>query len=376
VTCQRQSRNTTNQHDSSTRVFELLVQPRVDAAESLAVDDAWRKALTDPATGQRPLLRLYELARDVLSVGRFHSVSAAPASPSNLQMHRRHSGGRCVPFGEGFVGVSLILPHRSALVAEDPFALNPSQVLNRCVRGILTGLKSSGIPAFYPGRDWVTVERRIVGMISFDVCADGGMLFEAVLARARDFCVSGMPWSSLASQRGPQPPHLEPHEVTSLKREFGVEPSLAEIAAMLTRGYATEFGISFAESDSPLTSLEREIQARIEGRFESDRWLTSRCPNPSLTHHGMTQTLLGCLEAYYSLRPSNTLEEVLLAGDIIANPAAIEDLERRLKGCVAERTAIDATVSDVFSQPENFVLGLSEMASIAATICAGLPLRN
>jgi lipoate-protein ligase A len=155
------SREATERRHSN-RIFDLLVQPLVSPGENLAIDAVWRQLIAKPGSSRRPLVRLRPPG-DLLSVGRFHAVRAASTPRHDLHIiHRRHSGGRCVPFGHGYVGLSIVLPHRSALVAEDPLALNPAQILNRCVRGILRGLKSVGIPAFYPGRDWVTVDRRFL----------------------------------------------------------------------------------------------------------------------------------------------------------------------------------------------------------------------
>ncbi len=365
------SRKTTAQGERN-RTFELLVQPHVTPAEGLAIDDVWRQATTASHSPKHPLLRLYEFSGDVFSLGRFHVVPAMLPATDGLQIHRRHSGGRCLPCGEGFVGLSIVLPHRSSLVADEPLALTPPQVLNRCVRGILSGLKGAGIPAFYPGRDWVTVDRRVIAMISFDVSVDGSTLFEAVIACSREFTSMSTIVSSSLPQLAPKLPRLGAHEVTSLKRELGVTPNLGEISALLVRGYAAQYGISFVESKAPPEELRRDIIQRATGSFGFDKWIVSRRIHPTLDHHRTTEALLGTFEAYYSVDPSDTLHRVLLAGDIIANPSAIAELERALVGCPVRQSAVDAVVSRVFARPENFVLGLPSHSSIASTICAGL----
>src|SRR5439155_21399027 len=98
-------------------------------------------------------LRVVTFACHVLSLDRYH-VLPSGGGETRVRMHRRHTGGRAVAFGDGFVGIALTLPHRSALVAAEPLALAPEQVMNRCVRGILTGLKTAGVAPFYPGRDF------------------------------------------------------------------------------------------------------------------------------------------------------------------------------------------------------------------------------
>ena len=84
--------------------------------------------------------------------------------------------------GAGFMTVSLILPHRSALVADDPQALRPEQALNRCVRALLGGLRALGVEAFYPGRDRITIDGRMLGVVSLDCDRGGATMFEAMLA--------------------------------------------------------------------------------------------------------------------------------------------------------------------------------------------------
>jgi hypothetical protein len=56
-----------------------------------------------------------------------------------------------MPWGDGFVGLSLVLPHRSALAAADPLALAPEQVMNRCVRGVLRACELERRPRVLPG---------------------------------------------------------------------------------------------------------------------------------------------------------------------------------------------------------------------------------
>lgn len=308
----------------------------------------------------------------MLSVGRFHALPAASLATPGLYVHRRHSGGRCIPFGQGFIGLSILLPHRSALVSDDPLTLTPSQVLNRCVRGILRGLKSIGLPAFYPGRDWITIDRRIVGMISIDVSGDGGLLFEAILAASRNFGALATVSSGWPAEWTARMPRLEADAVTSLKRELGVELALPEIAEVLVRAYAELFEVSFVERRSAPGHLTNTIHQLATSQFEPRSWVADRRVQPHLDHHSLTLAPLGVFETYYSVGTGGDLSEIMLSGDIIANPAAIEAMEHRLRGCPADYASIDAIVTQIFAQPENFILGLPSTTSIAATICAGL----
>src|SRR5512139_2458952 len=216
-------------------ILDFLVQPQSDPRVSLAQDAHFLHVVTRSSRTRIGILRVYDFAGDVLSLGRYHLAPLASAG-AGVHVYRRQSGGRAMPFGEGLVGLALFLPHRSALFGSDPFALAPYQVLNRYVRGILEGCRLAGLEVFYPGRDLITVNRRVVGMVSFEVQRSGAMLFEAVLAVRRNF--SALP--AMLQQIDPTgmikadlPALLES---TSLERELHTALNTAEVAELLRRG--------------------------------------------------------------------------------------------------------------------------------------------
>lgn len=344
------------------RTFKLAVQPLVSPAESLAADELLRRDLVLARDGG--VMRVYGFAGELLSLGRFHAVPAELA-PRALRVYRRHSGGRNIPFGDGFAGLSIVLPHRSALVSQEPLALAPHQVLNRCVRGILEGLKSVGIPAFYPGRDWITVDRRVIGMVSFDVAADGGMVFEALIALSRDFNLQHGAWNEVRAAP------LAAADVTSVKMQLGIDLTVSDIAEVLARGYAQQFGMSFETIDLETSPLRDGVTELARDLFERQAWLSTRVISPDLQHHASTDVMLGVLEAY-ARADAGLVRDVLLSGDIIANSPAIIDLERRLRGCRADHVSIDTVVTETLCAPENFILGIPNPETITSTILRAL----
>ena len=98
------------------------------------------------------------------------------------------------------------------------------------------------------------------------------------------------------------------------------------------------------------------------------RWLRQREPRPDLDRHAFARVQLGLFEAYFSLEQERFIKEIVFAGDFIANSAAIERLEHDLRLCPAEWRAIDAAASEIFAQPENFILGIGPVRTIAETI--------
>lgn len=350
----------TERHDNH-RTLSLAVQPLIDPAESLATDEFFRRTLasTPAASG---VIRVYTFDGELVSLGRHHAVRGDLSRAQQGRLHRRHSGGRNLPFGDGFIGLSIVLPHRSALVSDEPLALSPQQVLNRCVRGILAGFKSAGIPAFYPGRDWVTVDRRAIAMVSFDVGPEGGMVFEAVIAASRDFAARIDP-SGCAPM-----PQLSAGDVTSLNEQLGVDLTLPDVAEILARGYSRQFGLSFKIFDSASGELDREVTDLARGRFDRERWTMTPLVSADLDHHATTDVMLGVLEAHVSLAAGGVLNDVLLAGDIIANAGAIDALRHNLRGCRADRQSIDAVISETLAPPGNFILGIPDAGTITTTI--------
>lgn len=353
----------TERRDSH-RTFKLAVQPLVSPAESLAADELLRRDVVLARDGG--VMRVYGFAGDLLSLGRYHAVPAELAPGRAQSLYRRHSGGRNLPSGDGFVGLSIVLPHRSALVSEEPLALAPHQVLNRSVRGILEGLKSIGIPAFYPGRDWITVDRRVIGMVSFDVAADGGMVFEALLALSRDFTLQHGAWNEVRAAP------LAAADVTSVKVQLGVDLTVADVAEVLARGYAQQFGLSFETIDLETGPLRAETTELARSLFEPQAWLSTRTVSPGLEHHASIDVMLGVFEAFACADASGLVRDVLLSGDIIANSPAITDLERRMRGCRADRASIDTVVTETLRVPENFILGIPNPEAITSTILRAL----
>ena len=317
--------------------LDLLVQPRVAATASLAAD---RLLLAEAARTQQGVLRVFELEGEVLSLGRYH-LAPPPVPGGAVQRWRRHSGGRAFPAGEGFLGLSLVLSHRSAIVGDDPFALAPEQVMNRYVRGILEGLRLVGVAAFYPGRDLVTVDGRPLGLVAFEVDRAGALLFEAIVANGRD-----------------------PSVLPGLLER--ADPGGLVTAAMLTPDAVTFQRRDFSAEET------RVLEAAAIEEYSGAAWLGQRVPRAELDRHGSITTQLGVLEAHFAL-DGDRIREIVFAGDFIANSLAIERLERELRGAPAEAGAVEAVTRAIFGRPDNFLLGAGPLRTVADAVARGLP---
>ncbi len=327
----------------------LLVEPGVEPPASSARD---RELLAQAAADGVGFLRVYTLVAETLVLGRYHRRPP----PSAVPLARRLAGGRAAPGGPGFVGVSLVLPHRAALVANDPLALAPEQVMNRCVRGILASLEAAGVPALYPGRETITAGGRLLGLLAFDVDGRGACLFEAVLAVGSDLAALP-PLLDRADPGGVVAAALVlPDQATSVARALGRTPALDEVAAWLARGYAARFDVRVTPAP-PLPAPAADTG-----------WVDSRRPRPDLDRQARTSIMVGTLEAHAALAPDGRLAAVELAGDLIADSPAVAWLETELMGVRAAAADVQRVVEAAFGGPVHFALGVGGLRTITDTI--------
>jgi lipoate-protein ligase A len=348
--------------------LDLVVQPGLDPALAAATDRHLMQAVR--LREREAALHVYDLAGDVVSLGRYH---LAPESDpdAGVRLARRHGGGRVWPAGEGFVGFSLILPHRSALVGDDPLALTPERALNRCVRGFLQGCRSARIDAFYPGRDVVTVDRRLLAAISLETDASGTALFEAVVADARDFSISSARVEAVDRKGVLSAPVHGPETATCLGDRLQADLGLEGVAALLERGYAEAF--SLRPRFHELSAGERRAaQSTARGECSPAAWVQARRRRRELSNHGVSWIQLGVLETYWRAGADAAIEEILFAGDFIASSPALVELESRLRGCRCDAGAIGEVVEHVFGRPGSFVLGIGARTAFADAILSAV----
>lgn len=317
----------------------LSIEPGLEPSQAIGRD---RTVLARALAEGRPGLRFFTLAQDTVVLGRYHRRPDG----HGMALARRLSGGRIVPGGEGFVGIALALPHRSALVGANPRALSAEQVLNRCVRGLLDGLRRLGIEPFYPGRDLVTVGGQAIAVIGLEVMSDGATLFEAVLAMDRDLTVLPT-WLDRADPEGVVAAHMwTAGEVTCVGARTGRTWLLEDLAGAVTQGYHDLFDLHFAVGSDPPTAIP------------DDGWLDIRRHRPELDCGAHLGTMLGRIEAHGRRDGTGAIASLELAGDVLANATAVERLEQALVGVLPTAGAVHARVIEAFSGPDDFLLGV------------------
>ncbi|MGH7804012.1 MAG: hypothetical protein ACREQJ_06660, partial [Candidatus Binatia bacterium] len=310
-------------------------------------------------------LRAYTLREEGISAGRYHRLDGR----FDRRAWRRVSGGRAAGIGPGTLGFSLLLPHRSAFIAEDPLSLAPYQVPNRYVRGVLRALRALGVDAFYPGRDFITVNRRTIGMVTFEVDENGALVFEGILALDQPFELRHAAELSGESDGGIQGEIFARELVTSLAAETGRSRSPREVADAIAMGYAEQFHLEVRRKE--LSALEAQAIAAIEAREFADGW-HRRASREELPLRAVTPIALGVFEARVALEQGRFLRDVQFSGDFIANGPSVEHLERELRLCPADWGSIAMVADRIFGRPENFILGIGKVRAIPDTIMRAL----
>jgi hypothetical protein len=334
---------------------EVTVEPDLDPDRSSTLD-AQRVQLAAQQR-DRAWLRVYSLRGAVVSLGRYH-IAPTGGGDARVSLHRRIAGGRVIPHGAGFAAVALTLPHRSALVAAEPFALRPEQALNRFVRAVLAGLRGLGVDAFYPGRDRITVDRRTLGAVSLQSEPSGASVFEAVLAIDGDWL--RLPALVQAVDRdGVIAAEVVAGDQVTTFAAHAPAPSLDDLARFIGSACTQQFGVELVSGTVPPEPPDAAAGAA--------QWLASRCLRAQLDRRAVAWGQLGVLEVYLSVT-DGTIADALLAGDFIADSASVERLEQRLRGCRFERGAISAVVEAVYADPHSFLLGVGPLQTVVDTI--------
>jgi lipoate-protein ligase A len=353
---------------SLSRTLPVLVEPGLSPEESLARDRFLLDAVVADPARWPAVLRVYDVAGDPVSIGRWQ---LAPSAGSAGTLMRRHSGGRAAAFGTGFAGVTLVLPRRAALLEPEAATLRRGQVMNRYVRGILRALEREGVAAIYPGQDTITAGRRLLGVVSFAETRTGAVLVEALLATTGD--PSTLPQLLDRADRGGVVPigMLTPADTTSVAAERGAPPMLSQLADWMARGYAEGLGLA-----PEARTLDADETARVTSlaatAFTDAAWHRMRTPRADLDRRASTRTMLGSLDVHVAVESDGRIRDACIAGDLIAADDTIPALEAGLQGCSPERGAVVAVVTRVLSTPPHFLLGIGPVDTLVDTVMRAL----
>jgi lipoate-protein ligase A len=316
------------------------------------------RLIVEARARKHPLLYAYTLAGDVLSLGRFHVVP--PPGHRAVTVGRRKSGGRVAPLGDGYLALALASPSPAALVVGGSHTVNPGQVLNRSVRGLLGALESLGVAAYYPGRDVVTAGGRVLASLGFETAPDGATLVEACVAVRRSFAEVST-FADRADPAGVVPVDLVlPEQATCVADAAGRTPDLDEVTAALSLGYASRLGFEVASSQE------------LRPPDPDPSWLDAGRLPPHLDRHAVAREMLGVVEVYASC-DAGRIGDARMCGDVIAPAATVARIEASLRGARVDRAELVRRVTEAAGEQVDAVLGVRSIATIgelAYTACA------
>jgi lipoate-protein ligase A len=339
--------------------FDIVTIPSIDAWHLLGLQAHFLEAVATKECP--PILLIYSMPGRLLSLGRYHLYSG-PVVRAGLSAYRRFTGGRVVGSGEGWLGVALILPSRTALLPDRDIKLKPDQVMNRYVRGMLAGPRSLGLECFYPGRDAITFERREIAMCTFETNASGAMLFEATLAVNR-----GMEEVVHDLERFDPDGQLScamygPDTATKLVREMDRDISFAEVAHAIARGYSDLLG---GGNNRELSDVEIAQANRRGAALEQRGWLKFTAEG-ALTSRLASQ--LGTIEARVKTSADGLVESLALAGDFIASSPGIVEFQSEMRGRRLDLPSVSAAAMKVFGPGDNFILGIGDLSNLVQLV--------
>lgn len=312
-----------------------------------------------------PVLHLGWISAPAVVLGRYQrrqsALGPAGSDSASLRVVRRVTGGRAVWTEPGQLSVSLVMSEMSSLLPPGSAAIGSGKIINRYVRGILGGLQSLGFKAYYFGRDFLSVERKLAGYVSFEVAPSGATLFHVLIGVSR---ATALP-SELDGYPGvggnrPDPPP------TTLAAESSAAPDRATLERAIVDGYSRNQHIEVRERK--LSPLEE----RLLDEREASTVVESEPPSQGAAHAWLASELkpiaCGWLEAAVQVVQDQFLGAVRLSGDFMAPSGSIEALERELRLVPLEWREIGAVVDRMFGEGEAAIAGVRYLRVIPDAI--------
>jgi lipoate-protein ligase A len=342
--------------------LDVILAPAIATDDLLGLELHFLDAIATRDTP--PVLLIYGSPGRAISIGRYH-LYGGPVERDGINVIRRLTGGRVVGAGQGWLGLALILPTRTALLKEDTTRLKPDQIMNRYARGLLSAMRAIGLECFYPGRDAITFDHREIAMCTFETTASGAMLFAVSIAhnRGMEEVVHDLeridPDGALSCRM------YDSASATKVVRELAHDISFDELADAIASGYRNALGETRRRE---LTAVET-AQAQHRGRaLAASNWLVGPAAAPKLNLKNRIGSQLGAIEAAVALNGDKTIEAIRLSGDFIANSSAIAELENELHGRSLDLASISHAVTKTFGHHDNFFLGAGELSNLVRLI--------
>ena len=342
--------------------LDLVLAPELALEDLLGVQLHLLDAVATRETP--PLMFLHASKGRAVSIGRYH-LYCGPRDRAGVSITRRLTGGRIVGAGDGWLGLALILPTRTALLKEDAARLKPDQIMNRYVRGLLSGLRKLGLECFYPGRDAITFEQREIAMCTFETNASGAMLFEVAIAQNRGMEEVVRDLEHLDPDGALSCRMYDAVSATTLARELRRNVSFDEIADAILSGYTSSLSIT---QPRELTEVEIAYAGQRARSLATSNWLGRDTSGTAKPLRNRIASQLGAIDAAVALDAEGSIEAARIGGDFIANSPAVAQLETELRGRRLDLASISQAVTKIFSREQNFLLGAGDLTNLIRLI--------
>ncbi|MDV2495618.1 MAG: hypothetical protein RX316_05330 [bacterium] len=341
----------------------------IDPDQSQALDAVLRARC---APGGPALLRMGLGATEGLLFGRYQPIAKSAWGRPDVQ--RRITGGRLVPVGPGILEVSVAAPGLTDLTIQQR-PITSDLILNRYVRGVLRGLERLRLNVMYPGRDLITLEKRAVGHVAFDIDEAGRPLVQFHLAWSTSLAEAAPRLADSGGRLEDRDDLLAPEGCITLSEALGATPKLERVLEALREGFAEHVGATI-----PIEPLPEEVRAQADSAFAEtfaqEAWRADRTPPASLDRTARVPSQLGSFHVALALEDDSRLGQVCLLGEFLADWPAVAALEEALPGCLPEWSSIAKVVDRVLDTPPHVVLGLGPRRTIPDTIVRAIGQRH
>jgi len=290
------------------------------------------------------VLGAYQHVRQALRLDAFEALA--------LPIVRRTTGGAALWGGQGVIYAALGLLDASALMK-----CPAGRILNRNVRGALTGLRSLGVPTNYFGRDFLSFGAEPGVYVGWDQSDDGKVLVEFFVALDASFALpdalSGYPQPAEPAFRGKAP--------TTLHASGKTRCSADQVLAALAGGYAKAFDVQF--NAQPPNDDERAQADALASRLRvnpdaDDGYCWSKAHDEAI----------GFVTAGVRLDAAGRFEDVRLGGDFFQHRSCAPRLADRLRGALANADEVGAALDSVYASTPGLVEGVRSLRSLEAAI--------
>lgn len=269
------------------------------------------------------------------------ALGAFQRSPTNdgAATVRRRTGGITAFAGEGVSYMAMRLRHASVSMP-----CPPNRVLNRNVRGLLAGLSTSGVPAHYFGRDFVSVAHRPAVLSTWCRDENGTVDLEFFVSTSRSFDAREFvhdPDAYAAHFLGKAP--------ITLAESWGTAPNIDDLTDRVARrGYAEKAGLDYERREPSSRSVEAAV---------------TREPSTELHWSAPHAIPIGSVEAGVRIE-RGLIANAELAGDFMADATLNARLTAKLLGKTPSAENFVAAINDVFLREGLHVEGVASLEPV------------